>query len=68
MASSSTNGKGRLLAISEVLLHPDPYPSREAWHDGIRFDEVSLGYPEEAQERPDRPRRLTQILPGQVLR
>jgi 3',5'-cyclic AMP phosphodiesterase CpdA len=34
------------------------------WHDGIRFDEVSLGYPEEAQEWPDRPRRLTQILPG----
>jgi hypothetical protein len=34
------------------------------WHDGIRFDEVSLGYPEEAQERPGRPRRLTQILPA----
>jgi 3',5'-cyclic AMP phosphodiesterase CpdA len=34
------------------------------WHDGIRFEEVSLGYPKEARDRPDRPRRLTQILPG----
>jgi 3',5'-cyclic AMP phosphodiesterase CpdA len=34
------------------------------WHDGVRFEEVSLGYPEEAKRRPERPRRLKQILPA----
>jgi 3',5'-cyclic AMP phosphodiesterase CpdA len=34
------------------------------WHDGVRFEEVSLGYPEEAKRRPGRPRRLKQILPA----
>ncbi len=34
------------------------------WHDGVRFEEVSLGYPEEARKKPDRPRGLTQILPA----
>jgi 3',5'-cyclic AMP phosphodiesterase CpdA len=34
------------------------------WYDGVRFEEVSLGYPEELQRRPDRPRRLKQILPA----
>jgi 3',5'-cyclic AMP phosphodiesterase CpdA len=34
-----------------------------AWYDGVRFEEVSLGYPEELEKRADRPRRLKQILP-----
>jgi 3',5'-cyclic AMP phosphodiesterase CpdA len=34
-----------------------------SWQDGVRFEEVSLGHPEERDRRPDRPRRLTQILP-----
>jgi len=34
------------------------------WQGGVRFEEVSLGYPEEAEVRPDRPRTLTQILPA----
>jgi 3',5'-cyclic AMP phosphodiesterase CpdA len=33
------------------------------WQDGVRFEEVSLGYPEELKKRPDRPRMLKQILP-----
>jgi 3',5'-cyclic AMP phosphodiesterase CpdA len=33
-------------------------------YDGVRFEEVSLGYPEEVDQRPDRPRRLRQILPA----
>jgi 3',5'-cyclic AMP phosphodiesterase CpdA len=33
------------------------------WQDGVRFEEVSLGYPEELEIRPDRPRTLRQILP-----
>jgi 3',5'-cyclic AMP phosphodiesterase CpdA len=34
-----------------------------SWYDGVRFEEVSLGYPEETDEHPDRPRGLKQILP-----
>lgn len=33
-----------------------------AWHDGVRFEEVSLGYPRQWQRRPPRP-LLRQILP-----
>jgi len=34
------------------------------WYDGVRFEEVSLGYPEEHKLRADRPRSLRQILPA----
>jgi Calcineurin-like phosphoesterase len=37
---------------------------RTTWQDGVRFDEVSLGYPEELDLNPDRPRALRQILPA----
>jgi Calcineurin-like phosphoesterase len=130
-----------VVCMDEVLLHPDPYPTREAWcqariettcrrlttvdpalptvlvshfplireptqvldypefaqwcgtertadwhlrfraiaavyghlhipgttlHHGVRFEEVSLGYPEELQLRPDRPRNLRQVLPARA--
>ena len=35
-----------------------------AWYDGVRFEEVSLGYPEELEHRPGRSRALKQILPA----
>lgn len=35
-----------------------------SWQDGVRFEEVSFGYPEELKHRPDRPRALRQILPA----
>jgi 3',5'-cyclic AMP phosphodiesterase CpdA len=35
-----------------------------SWQDGVRFEEVSLGYPEELDLKPDRPRALRQILPA----
>jgi 3',5'-cyclic AMP phosphodiesterase CpdA len=38
-----------------------------SWQDGVRFEEVSFGYPEELGLRPDRPRALRQILPAEVL-
>jgi 3',5'-cyclic AMP phosphodiesterase CpdA len=34
------------------------------WQDGVRFEEVSLGYPEEPRHWPGRPRALRQILPA----
>jgi 3',5'-cyclic AMP phosphodiesterase CpdA len=36
-----------------------------SWQDGVRFEEVSFGYPEELKLRPDRPRALRQILPAE---
>ena len=37
---------------------------RTTWHDGVRFEEVSLGYPSEWRRRPSRPYAPRQILPG----
>ena len=36
---------------------------RTTWHDGVRFEEVSLGYPREWQPRGGVPGRPRQILP-----
>ena len=36
---------------------------RTTWHDGVRFEEVSPGYPREWQPRPARPALPRQILP-----
>jgi 3',5'-cyclic AMP phosphodiesterase CpdA len=36
---------------------------RTSWHDGVRFEEVSLGYPRERQRRPEVPRGPRRILP-----
>jgi 3',5'-cyclic AMP phosphodiesterase CpdA len=50
----------RALAVIYGHLHIP----RTTWYDGVRFEEVSLGYPRELRLHPDRPRRLKQILPG----
>lgn len=50
----------RALAVVYGHLH---IPST-AWYDGVRFEEVSLGYPAELETRVDRPRELRQILPA----
>jgi 3',5'-cyclic AMP phosphodiesterase CpdA len=36
---------------------------RTTWHDGVRFEEVSLGYPRERRYRRRRPFQLRRILP-----
>ncbi len=36
---------------------------RTTWHDGVRFEEVSLGYPREWRPRPTPPGRPRRILP-----
>ena len=51
----------RALAVVYGHLHIP----RTTWQDGVRFEEVSLGYPQEQAKYPSRPRRLTQILPSQ---
>ncbi|GAA2909697.1 metallophosphoesterase [Streptosporangium fragile] len=37
---------------------------RTTWHDGVRFEEVSLGYPREWRPRPTVPGRLRRVLPS----
>lgn len=34
------------------------------WVDGVRFEEVSFGYPDELKRYPDRPRSIRQIFPA----
>jgi hypothetical protein len=60
-ALALTYGSGAVCS-REAVLHPDPYPGT-TWQDGVRFGEVSLGYPEELEIRPGRPRSLRQVFP-----
>lgn len=39
---------------------------RTTWYDGVRFEEVSLGYPREWRRRANPPARMRQILPAPV--
>ena len=39
---------------------------RTTWHDGVRFEEVSLGYPRERARWPHRPLPPRQILPEPI--
>jgi 3',5'-cyclic AMP phosphodiesterase CpdA len=50
----------RFRAVAVVYGHL--HIPRTTWHDGVRFDEVSLGYPREWQQRPPSA-PLRQILP-----
>ncbi|WP_330460796.1 metallophosphoesterase [Streptomyces sp. NBC_00820] len=39
---------------------------RTTWLDGVRFEEVSVGYPREWRKRPERPGRPRRVLPMEV--
>ncbi|WP_328437436.1 metallophosphoesterase [Streptomyces sp. NBC_00444] len=39
---------------------------RTTWHDGVRFEEVSVGYPREWSKRSQEPGALRRILPREV--
>lgn len=39
---------------------------RTTWHDGVRFEEVSVGYPREWRRRSGPPARLRPVLPAPV--
>lgn len=51
----------RFRAIAAIYGHL--HIPRTTWHDGVRFDEVSLGYPREWRRRPARA-PLRQVLPA----
>ncbi len=48
---------------AEAVVYGHLHIPRTIWHDGIRHEEVSLGYPREWQRRPHAPRIPKQILP-----
>ncbi|HLK00927.1 MAG TPA: metallophosphoesterase [Streptosporangiaceae bacterium] len=54
----------RFRALAAVYGHLHIH--RTSWHDGVRFEEVSLGYPEELERNAARPRRLKQIFPAEA--
>jgi 3',5'-cyclic AMP phosphodiesterase CpdA len=48
----------------QTMVHGHLHIPRTTWHDGVRFEEVSLGYPREWKPRATAPGRLRQILPA----
>jgi 3',5'-cyclic AMP phosphodiesterase CpdA len=51
---------------ADAVVYGHLHIPRTTWHDGVRFEEVSLGYPEEWQQRPGLPYAPRQILPLSV--
>ena len=47
-----------------VVVYGHLHIPRTTWHDGVRFEEVSLGYPRERRHRPDRTYAMRRILPA----
>ncbi len=50
----------------ETMVYGHLHIPRTTWHDGVRFEEVSVGYPREWRKRPEPPGRLRRILPREV--
>jgi hypothetical protein len=48
---------------AQAVVYGHLHIPRTTWQDGVRFEEVSLGYPREQDRHPERPLTLTQILP-----
>jgi 3',5'-cyclic AMP phosphodiesterase CpdA len=49
---------------ARVVVYGHLHIPATTWQDDVRFEEVSLGYPEELDFSPERPRALRQILPA----
>ena len=54
----------RELPLEKVVANPSQ--PRTTWHEGVRFEEVSVGYPREWRKRPGTPGTLRRILPMEV--
>ncbi|WP_405095203.1 metallophosphoesterase family protein [Micromonospora sp. NBC_01412] len=51
---------------ARVAVYGHLHIPRTTWYDGVRFEEVSVGYPREWRNRATPPGRLRQILPPAV--
>jgi 3',5'-cyclic AMP phosphodiesterase CpdA len=49
---------------AQIVVYGHLHTPGTTWQDGVRFEEVSFGYPEELELNPDRPRGLREILPA----
>ncbi|MFE5188945.1 metallophosphoesterase family protein [Streptomyces sp. NPDC056628] len=47
----------------EAMVYGHLHIPRTTWHEGVRFEEVSVGYPREWRRRPEPPGRLRPVLP-----
>ena len=47
----------------ETMVYGHLHIPRTTWHQGVRFEEVSVGYPREWKKRSEDPGRLRRILP-----
>ncbi|MFJ3669830.1 metallophosphoesterase family protein [Streptomyces sp. NPDC090106] len=50
----------------DTMVYGHLHIPRTTWHDGVRFEEVSVGYPREWRERPTPPGRPRRILPREA--
>lgn len=50
----------------DTMVYGHLHIPRTTWHEGVRFEEVSVGYPREWRKRPHPPGRLRRILPREV--
>lgn len=50
----------------ETMVYGHLHIPRTTWHEGVRFEEVSVGYPREWRQRPEPPGQLRRIVPGEV--
>ncbi|MFE9613890.1 metallophosphoesterase family protein [Streptomyces sp. NPDC006012] len=50
----------------ETMVYGHLHIPRTTWLDGVRFEEVSVGYPREWRKRPGSPGTLRRILPMEV--
>lgn len=48
----------------ETMVYGHLHIPRTTWHEGVRFEEVSVGYPREWRKRPGPPGQLRRILPS----
>ncbi|HTJ32365.1 MAG TPA: metallophosphoesterase [Dactylosporangium sp.] len=49
---------------AEAVVYGHLHIPRTTWHDGIRHEEVSVGYPREWRKRSEPPGRLRPVFPG----
>ena len=50
----------------ETMVYGHLHIPRTTWHEGVRFEEVSVGYPREWRKRPQPPGQLRRVLPKEV--
>ncbi|MFF3873691.1 metallophosphoesterase family protein [Streptomyces sp. NPDC001978] len=50
----------------DTMVYGHLHIPRTTWLDGVRFEEVSVGYPREWRKRPEPPGQLRRVLPMEV--